>query len=74
MPAPYSLDQYVHDLRTITAKEANPGRITNLVAPFAKKFAKRPDGFVPNIVSATSSKASVSTCCTKSPTTIWPFF
>jgi predicted metal-dependent enzyme (double-stranded beta helix superfamily) len=32
----------VHALRTITAKEANPGRITNLVAPVAKKFAQTP--------------------------------
>jgi predicted metal-dependent enzyme (double-stranded beta helix superfamily) len=38
----YSLDQYVHDLRTITAQESNPITITDRVAPLAKKFAQTP--------------------------------
>jgi predicted metal-dependent enzyme (double-stranded beta helix superfamily) len=42
MSTPYSLDGYVHDLRAITAKETDPGRITNLVAPLAQKFARTP--------------------------------
>jgi predicted metal-dependent enzyme (double-stranded beta helix superfamily) len=36
----YNLDQYVHDLRTITAEETDPVRITDRVAPLAKKFAQ----------------------------------
>ena len=42
MTTPYSLDQYVRDLRTITAEEADPVRITDQVAPLAKKFAQSP--------------------------------
>jgi hypothetical protein len=38
----YSLDQYVHDLRTITAQESAPITITERVAPLAKKFAQAP--------------------------------
>jgi len=38
----YSLDQYIRDLRAITAKETDPARITELVAPLAKKFAQAP--------------------------------
>jgi predicted metal-dependent enzyme (double-stranded beta helix superfamily) len=38
----YSLDQYVHDLRTITAQESDPITITERVAPLAKKFAQTP--------------------------------
>jgi predicted metal-dependent enzyme (double-stranded beta helix superfamily) len=38
----YSLDQYVHDLRAITAHESDPIRITERVAPLAKKFAQTP--------------------------------
>jgi predicted metal-dependent enzyme (double-stranded beta helix superfamily) len=38
----YSLDQYVHNLRTITAEETDPARITDRVAPLAKKFAQAP--------------------------------
>jgi predicted metal-dependent enzyme (double-stranded beta helix superfamily) len=47
MPAPYSLDQYVDDLRTITAKETDPHRITDLVAPLAKTFAQTSGWFRP---------------------------
>ena len=36
----YTLDQYVNDLRAITAKETDPVKITDLVAPLAKKFAQ----------------------------------
>ena len=43
----YSLDQYVHDLRTITAEETDPVRITDRVAPLAKKFAQAPGWFRP---------------------------
>ena len=42
MSASYSLDQYVHDLRTITAQESDPITITERVAPLAKKFAQAP--------------------------------
>ena len=38
----YSLDQYVHDLRAITAHESDPIRITERAAPLAKKFAQTP--------------------------------
>ena len=68
------LDQYVNDLRAITAKENDPVKITDLVAPLAKKPLNRPGGFAPNTVSATLSKGSAFTCFTKSLTTIWRFF
>jgi predicted metal-dependent enzyme (double-stranded beta helix superfamily) len=42
MTGPYSLEQYVQDLRSITAVETDPVRITERVAPFAKKFAQAP--------------------------------
>ena len=42
MTNPYNLDQYVQDLRTITAAETDPVRITDRVAPLAKKFAQSP--------------------------------
>jgi len=42
MTNPYSLDQYVQDLRTITGEETDPVRITDRVAPLAKKFAQSP--------------------------------
>jgi predicted metal-dependent enzyme (double-stranded beta helix superfamily) len=42
MTGSYSLDQYVRDLRTITAEETDPVRITDRVAPLAKKFAQTP--------------------------------
>jgi hypothetical protein len=38
MTISYTLDQYVRDLRTITAQETDPVKITDLVAPLAKKF------------------------------------
>jgi predicted metal-dependent enzyme (double-stranded beta helix superfamily) len=47
MPAAYSLDDYVRDLRTITAKESDPRRITDQVAPLARKFAQTPGWFRP---------------------------
>ena len=31
----YSLDQYVRDLRTVTAEETDPIKIANRVAPLA---------------------------------------
>jgi hypothetical protein len=40
MPVSYTLEQYVNDLRAITAKETDPVKITDLVAPLAKKFAQ----------------------------------
>lgn len=43
----YSLEQYVHDLRTITAEETDPVRITNRVAPLAKKLAQAPEWLRP---------------------------
>ena len=42
MTTPYTLEQYVRDLRTITALETDPVKITDLVAPLAKKFAQSP--------------------------------
>ena len=43
MTIPYTLGQYVSDLRAITAKETDPVKITDLVAPLAKKFAQSPE-------------------------------
>ena len=43
MAFPYTLDQYVTDLRAITAKETDPVKITDLVAPLARKFAQSPE-------------------------------
>ena len=42
MTTPYTLEQYVRDLRTITAQETDPVKITDRVAPLAKKFAQSP--------------------------------
>ena len=42
MTAPYTLEQYVADLRAIAAQETDPVRITDRVAPLAQKFAKAP--------------------------------
>ena len=38
-----TLDQYVRDLREITAQHSDPVEITDLVAPLAKKFAQSPE-------------------------------
>jgi predicted metal-dependent enzyme (double-stranded beta helix superfamily) len=38
----YSLEQYVQALRAITAEEADPVRITERVAPLARKLAQAP--------------------------------
>jgi predicted metal-dependent enzyme (double-stranded beta helix superfamily) len=43
----YTLDQYVNDLRAITAKENDPVKITDLVALLARKFAQSPGWFRP---------------------------
>jgi predicted metal-dependent enzyme (double-stranded beta helix superfamily) len=43
----YTLEQYVQDLRTITAQESDPEKITERVAPLAKKFAQAPDWLRP---------------------------
>src|SRR5262245_28280864 len=42
MSESYTLEQYVHDLRTITAQESDPITITEQVAPLARIFAKSP--------------------------------
>ena len=47
MPVPYRLEQYVNDLRAITAKETDPEKITDLVAPLAKRFAQSAGWFRP---------------------------
>jgi predicted metal-dependent enzyme (double-stranded beta helix superfamily) len=47
MAVAYTLEQYVNDLRTIVAKETDPVKITDLVAPLAKKFAQSPGWFRP---------------------------
>jgi hypothetical protein len=43
----YTLDRYVNDLRAITAGENDPVKITDLVAPLAKKFAQSQGWFRP---------------------------
>ena len=47
MLVPYSLEQYVNDLRAITAKEADAVKITDLVAPLAMRFAQSAGWFRP---------------------------
>ena len=47
MAVSYTLEQYVNDLRTIAAKETDPVKITDLVAPLAEKFAQSPGWFRP---------------------------
>ena len=47
MTTSYGTADYVRDLRAITAKETDPVRITDLVAPLAKKFAQAPGWFLP---------------------------
>jgi len=42
MSGSYTLEQYVQDLRKITADETDPEKITERVAPLAKKFAQAP--------------------------------
>jgi predicted metal-dependent enzyme (double-stranded beta helix superfamily) len=42
MSGPYSLEQYVLDLRKIVKQEVDPVRITERVAPLAKRFAQSP--------------------------------
>jgi predicted metal-dependent enzyme (double-stranded beta helix superfamily) len=42
MSSSYSLDEYVRDLRAITAEETDPINIADRVAPLAKKFAQSP--------------------------------
>jgi predicted metal-dependent enzyme (double-stranded beta helix superfamily) len=42
MSSSYSLDEYVHDLRTVTTEETDPINIADRVAPLAKKFAQTP--------------------------------
>lgn len=42
MTSPYSLEQYVQDLRTVAAQETDPERITEKVAPLAQRFAQSP--------------------------------
>jgi predicted metal-dependent enzyme (double-stranded beta helix superfamily) len=47
MTKSYSLDQYLRDLRTITAEETDPVRITDRVVPLARKFAQATGWFRP---------------------------
>jgi predicted metal-dependent enzyme (double-stranded beta helix superfamily) len=47
MRVPYPLHDYVRDLRTLTSRESDPARITDLVAPLARKFAEAGDWFRP---------------------------
>ncbi len=47
MTSPYSLEQYVQDLRAVTAQETDPEKITERVAPLAQKFAQAPGWFRP---------------------------
>jgi predicted metal-dependent enzyme (double-stranded beta helix superfamily) len=48
MSSSYGLEQYVQDLRSITAQESDPEKITALVAPLAKKFAQTGEWLRPN--------------------------
>jgi predicted metal-dependent enzyme (double-stranded beta helix superfamily) len=43
----YTLQDYVQDLRAITAQETDPERITDRVAPLAKRLANTPGWFRP---------------------------
>jgi len=47
MSAPYTLRDYVRDLRTIRANETDPVRITERVAPLARQFAQAGGWFRP---------------------------
>jgi predicted metal-dependent enzyme (double-stranded beta helix superfamily) len=47
MTSPYTLEQYVDDLRAITAQETDPEKITERVEPLARRFAKEPGWFRP---------------------------
>ncbi len=47
MTGPYSLEQYVQDLRANTAEETDPEAITERVAPLAQRFARSPGWFRP---------------------------
>lgn len=47
MASPYTLEQYVQDLRAITAQETDPEKITERVEPLAKKFAREPSWMRP---------------------------
>ena len=47
MTSPYTLEQYIVDLRAIAAQEADPEKVTERVAPLAKKFADAPGWFRP---------------------------
>ena len=47
MTSQYTLEQYVQDLRAITAQETDPEKITERVAPLARKFAATPGWFRP---------------------------
>jgi hypothetical protein len=48
MSTSYSLDEYVRDLRTVTAEETDPIKIADRVAPLAKKFAQSPGWMRPD--------------------------
>jgi predicted metal-dependent enzyme (double-stranded beta helix superfamily) len=47
MRVPYPLRDYVRDLRALASSEPDPARITELVAPLARKFAEAGDWFRP---------------------------
>ena len=47
MTTSYGLGDYVRNLRAITANETDPVKITDLVAPLARKFAQAPRWFRP---------------------------
>jgi hypothetical protein len=64
-----NLDQYVRDLREITAQHFDPVEITDLVAPSPRNLHNRRNCAAPNIANAMPSKASAFTCSMKSPIT-----
>ena len=65
-----TLDQYVRDLREITAQHSDPVEITDLVAPLAKKFAQSPELRRPEFRECDAEQGFGFTCSMKSPITI----
>ena len=73
MNSSYSLDEYVRDLRTITAQETDPINIADRVAPLAKKFAQTPGWMRPEYRECDAEQGFGVHCCTKSLTTTLRF-
>ena len=65
-----TLDQYVRDLREITARHSDPVEITDLVVPLARKFAQSPELLRPEYRECDAEQGFGFTCSMKSPITI----